>query len=178
MNGRGANDAYRTQQREYGTWLAANGLNSPFHVLRLDWEFNGNWYPWSAKDAQAFRLAVTHYVDNVRAGGATKVGFDVCGNKGPSQAGHDFDAIPGPAYVRVRSGRPRSTAAQAWRPSAPRPPSGASCGRWTRAATRGTRRPAGKITRSTGRSCGSSLTRTRRGARGTARTTTTGRRRS
>jgi hypothetical protein len=103
MNSRGANDGYRAKQREYGAWLAANGFNSPFHVLRVNWEFNGNWYPWSAKNGggDAFRAAVQNFITNVRAGGATKVGFDVCGNKGPSQSGVDFDAIPGAAHVGV-----------------------------------------------------------------------------
>jgi hypothetical protein len=103
MNSRGANDAYRADQRDYGAWLAANGFNSPFHVLRVNWEFNGNWYPWSAKNGggDAFRAAVQNFITNVRAGGATKVGFDVCGNKGPSQSGVDFGVIPGPEYVGV-----------------------------------------------------------------------------
>jgi hypothetical protein len=103
MNLRGANDAYRADQRDYGAWLAANGFNHPCHVLRVNWEFNGNWYPWSAKNGggDAFRAAVQNFVTNVRAGGATKVGFDVCGNKGPSQSGVDFGVIPGPEYVGV-----------------------------------------------------------------------------
>jgi hypothetical protein len=103
MNTRGANDAYRADQRDYGAWLAANGFNSPFHVLRVNWEFNGNWYPWSAKNGggDAFRAAVQNFITNVRAGGATKVVFDVCGNKGPSQSGVDFGVIPGPEYVGV-----------------------------------------------------------------------------
>jgi hypothetical protein len=103
MNTRGANDAYRADQRDYGAWLAANGFNHPCHVLRVNWEFNGNWYPWSAKNGggDAFRAAVQNFITNIRAGGATKVVFDVCGNKGPSQSGVDFGVIPGPEYVGV-----------------------------------------------------------------------------
>lgn len=94
INARGANDAYREQQRAVGRWLVDVGLNHPLHVLRPDWEFNGNWYAWSAKDPAAFTAALGNFMRNVRDGGATNVLWDVCGNKGPSQAGVDFDAIP------------------------------------------------------------------------------------
>jgi hypothetical protein len=103
MNSRGANDAYRAQQRELGAWLKAMRFDHPCHVLRLDWEFNGDWYPWSAKNggAEVLKAVMTNFINNVRAGGATKVVFDACGNKGPSQSGVDFAAIPGPAHVGV-----------------------------------------------------------------------------
>jgi hypothetical protein len=94
INARGADDAYAAQQRAFGRWLADAGLNHPLHVLRPDWEFNGNWYAWSAKDPAAFTAALGNFRRNVRDGGATNVLWDVCGNKGPSQAGVDFDAIP------------------------------------------------------------------------------------
>lgn len=104
MNERGANDAYKDQQRALGKHLADSGLNRREYVVRVDWECNGNWYAWSANragGADALREAIKNYVVNVRAGGATKVRFDLCFNKGPSQAGHDFDIFPGAEYIDV-----------------------------------------------------------------------------
>jgi hypothetical protein len=104
MNSKGANDAYRNQQRDFGKWLAANGLNVPNHVLRVDWECNGNWYRWSANrpgGPGALKLAIANFVKNVRAGGATEVKFDLCWNKGPSQSGADYSIFPGAEYIDV-----------------------------------------------------------------------------
>jgi hypothetical protein len=104
MNQRGANDAYRNQQRELGKWMADNGYNHPRHVVRVDWECNGNWYKWSANrpgGPDALREAIKNYVVNLRAGGATQVVFDLCFNKGPSQAGADFAIFPGAEYVQI-----------------------------------------------------------------------------
>jgi uncharacterized membrane protein len=104
MNQKGANNAYKDQQRAVGKHIKDAGLNVPEYAVRVDWECNGNWYHWSANRAgggAALREAIKNYIINVRAGGATKVRFDLCFNKGPSQAGHDFDIFPGPEYVDV-----------------------------------------------------------------------------
>lgn len=103
MNSKGANNAYATQQKALGKWLADNGFNQPSHVIRVDWECNGNWYPWNAGNGgpEALKAAIINYVKNLRAGGATKVKFNLCFNKGPSQAGHDFDVFPGGEYIDI-----------------------------------------------------------------------------
>ncbi len=104
MNSKGANDAYRDAQRDFGKWLAASGLNVPNHAIRVDWECNGDWYHWSANrpgGASALREAIKNFVINVRAGGATQVKFDLCFNKGPSQAGADYSIFPGAEYIDV-----------------------------------------------------------------------------
>lgn len=104
MNQRGANDGYRDQQRALGRSIADAGLNHPTHVIRVDWECNGNWYHWSANrpgGAEALKASIRNYVTNLRAGGATQVKFDLCFNKGPSQAGHDFDIFPGADIIDV-----------------------------------------------------------------------------
>jgi hypothetical protein len=103
MNTRGANDAYATQQRALGASIVSQGLNVPTHVLRINWECNGDWYPWSIKygGAGAFKLAFQNCVRNIRAGGATNVKFDLCYNNGPSQAGADFAAFPGAEFCDV-----------------------------------------------------------------------------
>ncbi len=104
MNERGANNAYVNEQRDFGKWLARMGLNSPYHVIRVDWECNGNWYNWSANrsgGAPALKQAIANFVTNVRAGGATDVRFDLCFNKGPSQAGADYAIFPGAEFIDV-----------------------------------------------------------------------------
>lgn len=104
MNQRGANNDYAGQQKALGQWLGENGFNVPNHVVRVDWECNGNWYKWSANRGggwQALREAIKNYVSNLRAGGATKVKFDLCFNKGPNQAGAAFEIFPGPEYIDV-----------------------------------------------------------------------------
>jgi len=103
MNTRGANNDYVTQQRALGASIVSQGLNVPTHVIRVDWECNGDWYPWSIKygGAGALKLALKNFVVNVRAGGATNVKFDLCFNNGPSQSGADFAAFPGAEYIDV-----------------------------------------------------------------------------
>jgi hypothetical protein len=102
MNQRGANNDYADQQRALGRWLGNNGFNVPNHVVRVDWECNGDWYAWSAnRDGgwQALQAAIRNYVINLRAGGATKVRFDLCFNKGPNQSGAAFEIFPGAEYI-------------------------------------------------------------------------------
>jgi hypothetical protein len=104
MNQRGANDGYKTQQRELGKWLADNGYNRPNHVQRIDWEANGNWYKWSANrpgGPAALREAIKNCVNNLRAGGLTKTPFDLCYNKGPNQSGAAFEFFPGPEWIDI-----------------------------------------------------------------------------
>jgi hypothetical protein len=105
MNQRGANDAYRDEQRELGKWWADQGLNSDRFAIRLGWEFNGNWYAWSANrpgGPAVLRESIRHFVTNVRAGGATKVRFNLCANKGPSQSKAHFpEVFPGADIIDV-----------------------------------------------------------------------------
>lgn len=104
INVRGANDAYRNEQRAFGTWLADVGLNREGFILRPDWEFNGDWYPWSAKNGgpEAVKASLRNLITNVRAGGATKVRNDLCENKLPSQSGSSIpEVMPGPEYIDV-----------------------------------------------------------------------------
>lgn len=100
MNGKGANDAYAAEQRSFGAWLKSSGLDVANHVLRPDWEFNGDWYAWSAKNP-GLKLALQHLITNVRAGGAVNVRFDLCANQ-PSVTGKTWaDAFPGAEFVDV-----------------------------------------------------------------------------
>jgi hypothetical protein len=104
INSRGANDDYRSEQRALGALMAASGLNSERFVVRVDWEFNGDWYPWSAKHGgpETLKVAIRNCVTNLRAGGATRVRFDLCQNKWPSQSGFSTgDVMPGPEFIDV-----------------------------------------------------------------------------
>jgi hypothetical protein len=101
MNARGADDAYRDEQRELGAFYKDQGYNCENGVLRVDWECNGDWYHWSANrpgGAAALREALKNCVTNLRAGGLTQTRFDLCYNKGPSQSGADFEINPGGEY--------------------------------------------------------------------------------
>lgn len=61
-----ASGAYDDQFRRIGELLVANGFSGA--NLRIGWEFNGNWYPWSAyRDPIAFKAAFRHIVDVFRA---------------------------------------------------------------------------------------------------------------
>ncbi|SNQ50310.1 conserved hypothetical protein [Frankia canadensis] len=40
-----ANGAYSSQWASFGRWLVSKGR--PASIVRLAWEFNGNWFPWS-----------------------------------------------------------------------------------------------------------------------------------
>lgn len=104
MNVRGANDGYRTEQRDLARWYTDQGLNRETCVFRLGWEYQGDWYAWSTKNGgpQAFRDAWRNCVANFRAGGLTKARFALCNNKGPSQTGHRVqDVWPGAEYCDV-----------------------------------------------------------------------------
>lgn len=105
MNQRGAAGAYAAQQRALGGYWAANGMNTNRFVLRIDWEFNGYWFKWAANKPggpSALREAIRNAIDNYRAGGLTQARFDLCCNKGPSQAGADWEQVsPGPEWIDV-----------------------------------------------------------------------------
>lgn len=101
MNSKGAQDAYRDRQRQLGAAWAKAGGNTDYLLVSLAWEFNGDWYKWSAKNGgpAVLKKAVENCITNLREGGLDKVNFDMCPNKGPSQSGSDFACIPGPEFV-------------------------------------------------------------------------------
>jgi hypothetical protein len=92
----GANDGHF---RDLARALVANG--QPNAILRLGWEFNGDWFPWSARSnpggfASYFRHAVTA-MRSVPGGGGLR--FDWNPGIGP---GHVPEAAyPGDAYVDI-----------------------------------------------------------------------------
>ncbi len=58
--------AYDAQFRQLGATIVGNGQANA--MLRLGWEFNGNWYPWNANaDPEGFKAAFRHVVGVLRS---------------------------------------------------------------------------------------------------------------
>jgi len=96
----GATGAYN----QYFTTLAQNlvseGLSNA--ILRLGWEFNGTWYPWSVAsntDAQNFAAYWQQIVDTMRAVPGEQFAFLWNPNLGGSSSWDLTQAYPGSAYV-------------------------------------------------------------------------------
>jgi hypothetical protein len=87
----GAMDAFWVQ---WGKDIVAKGWNDGRTILRLAWECNGDWYEWSwvKSGAANFVNAWKRTVNNIRAGGANKVKFDLCMNKGNVNGGIDWQS--------------------------------------------------------------------------------------
>ncbi len=93
----GADGAFDEHFRELAQTLVENGQGNA--ILRLGWEFDGDWYPWSSqKDPQAFVDYWRRIVDTMRAvPGAEKLEFDwnsSSGGQGPLE-----EVYPGDEYV-------------------------------------------------------------------------------
>ena len=56
---------YDDQFRKLGALMVAKGQANA--MLRLGWEFNGGWYPWTAKDPEAFKAAFRRVVGVLRS---------------------------------------------------------------------------------------------------------------
>lgn len=95
-----AQGAYAGHWREFGSNLQASGMAGRT-VVRLGWEFNGDWYAWSAYDPTAWAACWRAIVGEVRKA-APAVRFDWSVNRGNSQALSDPRAAwPGDAYVDI-----------------------------------------------------------------------------
>jgi len=96
----GAGGAYN----QYFTILAQTLVNdgAANAILRLGWEFNGNWYPWSVAnntDAQNFAAFWRQIVDTMRAVPGQQFQFLWNPNAGGSSGWNLELAYPGSAYV-------------------------------------------------------------------------------
>ena len=100
MNQMGANNEFRNQQIALSQHYVSRGFNHPNVVLRIDWEFNGNWYPWSAHNANHLKQALIHCITNFRTGGLTQCKFDLCSNLGTHTNGIDA-VFPGSQYIDI-----------------------------------------------------------------------------
>jgi hypothetical protein len=95
----GAAGAYDGHFRALASRLVANG--QPRAILRLGWEFNGDWSLWRAdRDPKAFAAYWRRIVDVMRAvPGAQELRFDWNPGHGPQFV--PVDAYPGDNYVDV-----------------------------------------------------------------------------
>ncbi len=91
---RGENNAHFRRLAEQ---LVAKGQADA--IIRLGWEFNGNWYRWSAYNATEFKQYWRQVVDAMRAVPGQRFEFDWTVNSGEGQSGDAVDRYPGDDVV-------------------------------------------------------------------------------
>jgi hypothetical protein len=91
---------YDAKWRQFGDNIVAAGLGNGT-VIRLGWEFNGNWYKWQASNPAQFARCWQQIVGTVRQVAPNLV-WDWTVNRGAGQSVADARlAYPGDAYVDV-----------------------------------------------------------------------------
>jgi hypothetical protein len=94
----GASGAYDDHFRRFAQRLVREGHSNA--ILRLGWEFNGDWYPWrSDRDPKAFAAYWRRIVDVMRAVPGTNLRFNWNPGAGPGFV--DVNAYPGDKYVDI-----------------------------------------------------------------------------
>ncbi len=93
----GAFDSYF---KSFAANLAANGRGNS--IIRLGWEFNGNWFSWAATNPAVYIAAFRRVVGDLRSA-APGLLIDWNGNLGYSQVGHDpfTELYPGDDVVDI-----------------------------------------------------------------------------
>ena len=92
-----ANGAYNSYWSQFGTNISASGLGKS--IIRLGWEFNGNWYIWQATNPTAWAACWRQIVTSARTT-APNLQWDWNVNRGVSAGLADPTlAYPGDAYV-------------------------------------------------------------------------------
>jgi len=92
--------AFDDKWRQFGTNITAAGL-ADTSIIRLGWEFNGDWYKWQASDPMAWASCWRHIVGSAEQT-APGLRWDWTVNRGPSQALDDPQAAwPGDDYVDI-----------------------------------------------------------------------------
>lgn len=90
--------AYDAQYRKLASDLAS--YPSSTVIVRLGWEFDGNWFPWSAQsDPAGFAAAYRHVVGIFRSVSGTKFNFNLVGSVGYQR--YWAAAWPGTGYVNT-----------------------------------------------------------------------------
>jgi hypothetical protein len=88
---------YNAHWRQFGTDIAAYGLGKS--VIRLGWEFNGNWYAWQATNPATWAACWRQIVTSARTT-APNLQWDWNVNRGVSAGlANPTLAYPGNAYV-------------------------------------------------------------------------------
>ena len=91
--------SYDSYWRQFGTNISAYGLGNS--IIRLGWEFNGNWYIWAATNPAQWVQCWRQIVTSARAT-APGLQWDWNVNRGPSAGLADPTlAYPGNAYVNT-----------------------------------------------------------------------------
>lgn len=85
---------------QVGQWLHDHGADDGRTVIRLGWEFNGNWYRWSAFNPLAWAVAYCHAVDSMRKH-APNLLFSWCANKGTVKPSYWLEALPDDDHVDI-----------------------------------------------------------------------------
>jgi hypothetical protein len=94
----GATGAYNSYFRKLAKDMVAGGEAKS--IIRLGWEFNGDWFPWSAAgQAAAFVGYWRQIVDTMRSVPGQKFTFEWNPTVGVTKAGNLVDDYPGSAYV-------------------------------------------------------------------------------
>ncbi len=94
-----ANGAYNSYWRQFGTNISAYGLGKS--IIRLGWEFNGNWYVWRATNPTVWAACWRQIVTSARTT-APGLQWDWNVNRGVSAGLADpTRAYPGNAYVNT-----------------------------------------------------------------------------
>jgi Glycosyl hydrolase family 26 len=94
-----ADGAYDAYWHEFGTVISSYGLGHS--IIRLGWEFNGNWYVWQATDPTTWARCWQQIVTSVRST-APDLQWDWDVNRGISAGLADPAlAYPGNAYVSM-----------------------------------------------------------------------------
>jgi hypothetical protein len=92
--------SYNDKWRQFGQNIQAAGLADE-SVIRLGWEFNGDWYKWKADNPSQWAECWRQIVSTVRPE-APKLLFDWNVNRGKGNGVVDAaDAYPGNAYVDI-----------------------------------------------------------------------------
>ena len=91
---------YNDHWRQFGRTIQASGLADE-SVIRLGWEFNGNWYKWSANSPRQFAECWRQIVGTVKQQ-APQLLFDWNVNRGRGESVADAaEAYPGDKYVDI-----------------------------------------------------------------------------
>ena len=93
-----ATGSYNQHWRAIATKLIGAGLGST--TIRPGWEFNGSWYPWSAKGEVGAYVGCFRQLVSTMRSAAPDLSFSWTVNNG-SNAMRADEAWPGPSYVDV-----------------------------------------------------------------------------
>jgi hypothetical protein len=94
-----ASGMYNTYWRQFGSVISSYGLGNS--IIRLGWEFNGNWYVWQATQPTAWKQCWQQIVTSARST-APGLRWDWNVNRGVSSGLADpTKAYPGNSYVNM-----------------------------------------------------------------------------